>query len=69
MSQALLTHQRLVLVVSVLQPCTLPPASPLRMQGVNFESLVFDGATHDEAAWSARLDVPLCFLYAANTRV
>jgi len=31
-------------------------------KGANFESLVFNGAEHNEASWAKRLDVPLKFL-------
>jgi hypothetical protein len=29
---------------------------------LNYSSRVFPGATHDEASWAERLDVPLTFL-------
>lgn len=46
-------------------PCS-PPSPDSTCQGVHYASLVFEGAAHDEAAWSKRLHVPLAFLYAAR---
>jgi enterochelin esterase-like enzyme len=35
--------------------------------GANFKSQVFEGATHSETDWAARLDVPLQFLLAPES--
>jgi enterochelin esterase-like enzyme len=37
--------------------------------GIDYQSRVFAGATHDESAWRARLAVPLRFLLAASAVV
>jgi hypothetical protein len=37
----------------------------LFLQGVNYQSLVFPGETHNELAWRKRLYLPLHFLYGA----
>lgn len=34
-----------------------------RVQGVNYQSLVFPGETHNELAWRKRLHLPLEFLF------
>jgi hypothetical protein len=43
-----------------------PPLLLLLLQGVNYQSLVFSGEAHDEAAWRKRLHLPLQFLFGAK---
>jgi hypothetical protein len=35
-------------------------------EGASFESKVFEGEAHNEAAWAARLTAPLRFLYGGG---